>query len=68
MNAGETVNELVKINCPELIIDSVALLLGDYEPHRKKAANLILKACLTQKGYRLLMEDEELKSSIKSLK
>lgn len=61
-------NEMIKIDRPELIIDAVALLIGDYEKHRKQAANLILKACLTEKGYKLLMEDEDLKSNVKALK
>ncbi len=61
-------NEMIKINYPELIVDAVAVLLGDYEKYRKQAANLILKACLTEKGYKLLMEDEELKAVLKTIK
>jgi hypothetical protein len=52
----------------DLIINAVAVLIGDYEKHRKKAAYLILKACLTDEFFKHLMEDEQLKPVAESLK
>lgn len=61
-------DEMIKMDCPDLIVDAVAILLGDYGRHRKQAAHMILKACLTEKGYKRLMEDEELKLVMKAIK
>lgn len=61
-------DEMIKMNCPDLIVDAVAVLLGDYEKYRKRAAHMILKTCLTEKGYKLLMEDEDLKLVMKTIK
>lgn len=36
-------DEIKKIKNIDLIIDAVAVLLGDYDKNRKKAANLLLK-------------------------
>ena len=52
----------------DLIIEAVAVLIGDYERHRKKVAYLILKACLTDEFFKHLMEDEQLKPVVESLK
>lgn len=52
----------------DLIINAVAVLIGDYERHRKKAAYLILKACLTDEFFKHLMEDEQLKPVAELLK
>lgn len=61
-------DEIFKIQDSELVINSVAILLGDYEKDRKKAAVLILKACLVDKLFKQLMEDEELKEVLKTIK
>lgn len=44
----------------ELIIDSIAVMLGDYRIERKMAANLILKILIKKKFRRQLFEDKEL--------
>lgn len=51
----------------DLIIDAVAILLGDYSKERKKAAKLILKICLTKEQFIELMNDDELKPIVKGL-
>ena len=61
-------DEIFKIQNSEMVINSVAILLGDYEKDRKKAAVLILKACLKDKFFKQLMEDEELKAVLKTIK
>ncbi len=61
-------DEMFKIENSEMVINAVAILLGDYEKDRKKAAVLILKACLTDEFYKQLMADEELKPIVKALK
>lgn len=61
-------DEIFKIKNIDLIIDAVAILLGDYEKYRKKAAILILRICLTDKFFQHLMEDEQLKPIAESLK
>ena len=58
-------DEVMKIKNIDLIIDAVAVLLGDYERHRKKAALLLLRVCLSDEFYKHLMEDEELKNVVK---
>ena len=60
-------DEIKKIKNIDLIIDAVAVLLGDYDKGKKKAANLLLKICLSDEFYKHLMEDEELKNAIKSV-
>jgi hypothetical protein len=57
-----------KINDKDLIIEALAVLIGDYEKARKKAAYLILKICLTDEFFKFLMEDDELKPIIKALR
>ena len=52
-------NEVSKIKDNDLIIDAVAILLGDYEDERKKAAVLILKNCLEADFFKFLMEDDQ---------
>jgi hypothetical protein len=52
----------------EMIVNAVAVLLGDYEANRKRAALLILQACLPDKIFKNLINDEQLKSIIKALK
>lgn len=44
----------------ELIINSIAILIGDYEIIRKQAALLILKAMLPNDFLKILLEDKEL--------
>lgn len=61
-------DEIFKIKNIDLIIDAVAILLGDYEKYRKKAAILILRICLTDEFFKHLMEDEQLKPIAESLK
>ncbi len=51
----------------DLIIDAVAILLGEYSRERKKAAKLILKMCLTKEQFIELMNDDELKPIVKGL-
>lgn len=56
------------INDPiEVIIDSVAILLGDYEAARKQAAELLLKALLKGEFLEDLLKDIE-KEKIKESK
>ena len=43
-----------------LIVDSVAVLLGEYDIHRKMAANMILKIFLNNKFKKFLFEDASL--------
>lgn len=61
-------DEISKIKNIDLIIEAVAVMIGDFERHRKKAAYLILKACLTDEFFKHLMEDEQLKPVAESLK
>lgn len=61
-------DEILKLKNSDLIIDAVAVLLGDYEINRKKAAILLLKICLSDKFFKHLMEDEQLKSVVKLVK
>ena len=44
----------------DLIIDSIAVMLGDYHIERKRAANLILKVFLKRGFRKQLFEDKEL--------
>lgn len=61
-------DEIFKIeNSSDLVINAVAILLGDYARHRKKAAVLVLKTCLTDEFYKQLMADEELKPIVKTV-
>ena len=43
----------------ELVIDAVAVLLGDYKITRKYAAILILKALLPRKVMKAILEDDD---------
>ena len=60
-------DKIFKIKNTDLVINAVAILIGDYEHDRKKAAVLILKACLTEEFYKQLMSDEELKPIVKAV-
>jgi hypothetical protein len=60
-------DEIFKIKNNDLVIEAVAVLIGDYEKRRKKAAYLILKSCLTDEFFKHLMEDEQLKPVAESL-
>lgn len=42
----------------EIIIDSIAVLLGDYDINRKYAATLLLKALLPHKVWRDILEED----------
>lgn len=44
----------------DVLIDAVAVLLGDYSMIRKQAAILILKMCLSPDEYKRLFENPEL--------
>lgn len=44
----------------ELVIDAIAVLLGDYEITRKYAAVLILKALLPSKVRKAILEDDSI--------
>jgi hypothetical protein len=44
----------------EIVIESVAILIGDYATYRKQAALLILKAILPSEFVRKLLEDDTL--------
>lgn len=44
----------------ELVIDAIAILLGDYEIARKYAAVLILKIFLPQEIRKAILEDDEI--------
>lgn len=44
----------------DVVIDSVAVLLGDYAIERKQAAILLLKAYLPHAFFKFLLEDENL--------
>lgn len=44
-------------NASAVIIDAVAVLLGDYAAYRKQAAMLLLKALLTKDFLKFLLED-----------
>jgi len=44
----------------ELVIDSIAVLLGDYAINRKQAAILILKALLPHDLLKAILEDKDL--------
>ncbi len=57
----------VKIKNIDLVVEAVAVLIGDYEKNRKKAAMMILKICLTDEFFKHLMEDEQLKPVAESL-
>ncbi|WFD09959.1 hypothetical protein [Tepidibacter hydrothermalis] len=57
----------VKIKNIDLVVEAVAVLIGDYERNRKKAAMMILKICLTDEFFKHLMEDEQLKPVAESL-
>ena len=41
---------------PYLLIECVAILLGDYEPIRKRAANLLMKLILTNDAYKVVFK------------
>ena len=41
---------------PNLLIECVAVLIGEYEPIRKKAANLLMKVILNDKAYKEVCE------------
>lgn len=56
------------MNEQEMIINAVAVLIGDYSRERKKAAKLLLKMLLTDEDYKNLMNDEQLKPIDKALK
>jgi hypothetical protein len=43
-----------------LIVDSVSVLMGEYEMHRKMAANMILKIFLNDEFRKFLFEDASL--------
>jgi hypothetical protein len=45
---------------PEIIIDALAVVIGDYEVLRKKAALLLLKYLLRKDFYEALMNDYDL--------
>lgn len=47
-------------NPASLVVDAVAVLIGDYEIHRKKAAILILKIFLNDEFRKFLFEDENI--------
>ena len=51
----------------DLIIDAVAILIGEYSRERKKAAKLLLKMCLSKEQFTELMNDDELKPIVKGL-
>ncbi|WMI81832.1 HNH endonuclease [Anaerotignum sp. MB30-C6] len=44
----------------EIIVNSIAVLIGDYSYVRKQACILLLKALLTDKFYHFLLEDKSL--------
>lgn len=44
----------------EIVIEALAVLIGDYEIHRKEAALLLLKALLPSKFVKFLLEDKAL--------
>ena len=48
------------MNKSKLIVDSVAILIGDYSIYRKQAALLILKAMLPSDFVKILLSDENL--------
>lgn len=48
------------MNKSELIVDSVAILIGDYAIYRKQAALLILKAMLPSDFVKILLSDDAL--------
>lgn len=58
----------MNMNEQEIIIDAVAVLIGDYSKERKHAAKLLLKMLLPGEVYRDLMNDEQLKPVDKVLK
>ncbi|MDD4164921.1 MAG: hypothetical protein PHD66_06900 [Eubacteriales bacterium] len=58
----------MNMNEQEMIINAVAVLIGDYSRERKKAAKLILKMLLPGEVYKDLMNDEQLKPVVKALK
>ncbi len=64
----ELMKGCVHMNEQEMIVNAVAVLLGDYEANRKRAALLILQACLTDEVYKNLMNDDQLKPIIRALK
>ncbi|MEF9917693.1 MAG: HNH endonuclease [Eubacterium sp.] len=43
-----------------IVIESLAVLIGDYGIYRKQAAILLLKVTLSEKFFKFLMEDENL--------
>jgi len=49
--------EYIHEEAETVVIDAIAVLIGDYEIHRKKAAFLILKALVRDKFLRILFED-----------
>lgn len=59
-NAFKVWNFHLTDNPEKLIIESVAILLGDYEIERKYAATLILKILLRDDFRKTLLEDEDL--------
>lgn len=48
------------MNTSDYVIDSVAILIGDYSIYRKQAALLILKAMLPSDFMKILLTDGEL--------
>lgn len=48
------------MNKSKLVVDSVAILIGDYSIYRKQAALLILKAMLPSDFVKILLSDENL--------
>lgn len=47
------------LNNKEMIVNAVAVLIGDYSIYRKKAATLILKALLPSEIYKAILSDGE---------
>lgn len=45
------------MNKQEMMVNALAVLIGDYEIYRKKAATLILRALLPKKVYESIMRD-----------
>jgi 5-methylcytosine-specific restriction endonuclease McrA len=60
INAFKVWNFKLASNPENLIVDSLALLIGDYEIHRKKAALLILKTFIRDSFLKQLLSDDAL--------
>lgn len=58
--AFKTWNYSLVKNPQEMIIEAIAILIGDYEITRKWAANLILKVLLRDDFKRFLFEDKKI--------